>query len=178
MSDETALNLSEIDPPQWRVLVSGTVYGPYTMGQVQGFVRERRIGANTKVAEGDGGAFRMAAEHAALTPLFGTGAETGSAEPGEPANYLIIARLAGTGEMQLISALNRLGRFAEVMPGVWALRSTARQARVRERLQATVAPGDQVMIANASTGRLAWLNLGPEADVHIRRIWDAEIPET
>ena len=98
------------------------------------------------------------------------------AEPsGEPSNYLIIAKLTGTGEMQLISAINRLGKFAEIMPGVWALRSSVKQAKLRERLRQTVTSADQVMIANASTGRLAWFNLGPEADVHIRRVWDAEL---
>ncbi|MEQ9315796.1 MAG: hypothetical protein RLN72_08075 [Henriciella sp.] len=77
--------------------------------------------------------------------------------------------------MQLISMLNRLGKFADVMPGVWVLRSNVKQARIRERLQSTVSPRDQIMIANTTSGRLAWLNLGPEADVHIRNIWDSDI---
>ena len=173
MSDDAALRLDEIDPPAWRVFVNGTVYGPYTLGQVQAFVREHRIGSASRVSDQEEGGFRPACDHPALRSLFETGSQTDDAA--EPSNYLIIAKLTGTGQMQLMGTLNRLGTFAEVMPGVWALRSTARQSRVRERLQATVTAGDQVMIANATTGRLAWLNLGPEADVHIRRVWDADI---
>ncbi len=175
MASDTALNLSEIDPPQWRVLVNGTVYGPYTLGQMQSFIRERRVGSRTKVADGDGGAFLAASEQDRLKSLFESAGQSEAEEEAKPANYLIIARLSGTGEMQLLGALNRLGKFAEVMPGVWALRSKVKQAKVRDKLQATVSSGDQVMIANTTTGRLGWLNLGPEADVHIRRIWDADI---
>lgn len=177
MSSETALDLSEVDPPEWHVLVNGTVYGPYTLGQMQGFIGERRIGPGTQVAEGDGGAFLPAEQHRPLIPaLKDMHLSSTKAEPSaEPSNYLIIAKLTGTGEMQLISAINRLGKFAEIMPGVWALRSSVKQAKLRERLRQTVTSADQVMIANASTGRLAWFNLGPEADVHIRRVWDADL---
>ncbi|WP_018147950.1 DUF4339 domain-containing protein [Henriciella marina] len=177
MSSDTALDLSEIDPPEWRVLVNDNVYGPYTLGQMQGFIRERRIGAGTQVAEGDGGAFIPAQEHQPLVQSLKASLRPSvdAEAAGEPSNYLIIAKLTGTGEMQLISAINRLGKFAEIMPGVWALRSTVKQAKLRDRLKQTVTSSDQVMIANASSGRLAWLNLGPEADVHIRRVWDANV---
>ena len=175
MTDETALNLSDIDPPQWRVLVNGTVYGPYTLGQMQGFIHERRISSLTRVARGETAEFAPAAEQPQLQSLFETRADRDEETEAEPANYLIATRLAGTGEMQFMGALNRLGTFAEVMPGVWILRSKVRQAKVRDRLQAVVGLEDQVMIANATNGRLAWLNLGPEADIHIRQVWDAEI---
>ncbi|WP_084419986.1 hypothetical protein [Henriciella litoralis] len=175
MSAQKALDLSKIDPPQWRVLVSGTVYGPYTLGQMQSFIYERRIRPGTKIADGDGGAFLAAEQHPALLEMFHMRTQESETTAAEVSNYLIIARLTGTGEMQLISVLNRLGKFAEIMPGVWALRSSIKQNKLREKLQATIVSGDQVMIANATSGRLAWLNLGPEADVHIRSVWDAKL---
>lgn len=178
MADDGALKLGDIDPPRWRVLVNGTTYGPYTLGQMQGFVRERRIGPGTLVSGRQDSDFTAASEHDAMRSMFETGQGGESEDVQAPSNYLIVARLTGTGVMQFIGALNRLGKFAEVMPGVWTLRTKARQSRVRDRLQATIASGEQVMIANATTGRLAWLNLGPEADVHIRRVWDAPIDET
>ena len=174
MSQHDALDLAQIDPPQWRVLVSGTVYGPYTTGQMQNFIRERRIVDETRVAQGDGGAFKSASDYDLLKANFGS-ATTATTEESEPSNYLIVAKLTGTGAMQMVSALNQLGKFAEVMPGVWTLRSRVRQARIRDRIQATVSSSDQVMIANTTSGRLAWLNLGPEADVHIRSVWDAKL---
>lgn len=174
MSEE-ALNLSEIDPPVWRVLVNGSVYGPYTLGQMQSFIHERRVGPGTQIAEGNGGAFLPAARHRALVETLRAQRASAVPEEAETFNYLIITKLSATGDMQLISAINRLGSFAEIMPGVFALRSKMRQNKLRERIQQTVASSDQVMIANATTGRLAWLNLGPEADIHIRRVWDADL---
>ncbi|RIJ23350.1 hypothetical protein D1224_03515 [Henriciella barbarensis] len=177
MTTETALDLSEMDPAEWRVLVNEVIYGPYTLGQMVGFIAEKRVGPRTQVAEGDGGAFLPAREHRPLVHHLNEALRP-SSQP-EPAddvsNYLIIAKLTGTGETQLVSAMNRLGKFAEIMPGVWALRSSVKHSRLREQLNQTVTSADQVMIANASTGRLAWLNLGPEADVHIRRVWNADL---
>lgn len=175
MTDETALNLSEVDPADWHVMVNGSVYGPYTLGQMQGFVRERRVSFRTQVAHGDPTDFRPAGEHPELVSMFETGKGRMDEAAAEPANYLIATHLTGTGEMQIMGALNRLGTFAEVMPGVWVLRSKVRQTKIREHLHATVSQADQVMIANVSSGRLAWLNLGPEADIHIRQVWDADL---
>ncbi|WP_084397324.1 GYF domain-containing protein [Henriciella aquimarina] len=175
MTTDPALNLSDIDPPKWRVQVNGTVYGPYTLGQMQGFARERRIGPHTKVSDRETGSFGPAGEVAALKDLFAAHGKAEETPAGEPANYLVIARLAETDERQLLGALNRLGKFAQVMPGVWALRSSVRQTHLRQALAGVVSPEEQVMIANASTGRLAWVNLGPEADAHIRSIWDADL---
>lgn len=177
MSSEQALDLSEMDPAEWRVLVNEVVYGPYTLGQMVGFIAEKRVGPGTQVAEGDGGAFLPAQQHHPLKAHLKEALRpSGQQEAVEDvSNYLIIAKLTGTGEIQLVSVLNRLGKFAEIMPGVWALRSSVKQARLRDQLNQTVTSADQVMIANASTGRLAWLNLGPEADVHIRRVWNADL---
>jgi len=177
MSSEQALDLSEMDPAEWRVLVNEVVYGPYTLGQMVGFIAEKRVGPGTQVAEGDGGAFLPAQQHhplvAHLKDALRPSVQKEAVE--EVSNYLIIAKLTGTGEIQLVSTLNRLGKFAQIMPGVWALRSSVKQARLRDQLNQTVTSADQVMIANATTGRLAWLNLGPEADVHIRRVWSADL---
>ena len=172
---EAALNLSNVDPAQWRVLVNGSVYGPYTLGQMYAFIRDRRVGPKTQVSYGDEGDFVSANQQRMLAEALHVEHSRPETDEVETFNYLIIAKLTGTGEMQLVSAINRLGSFAEVMSGVWALRSKMKQNKLREKLQQTVSSADQVMVANASTGRLSWLNLGPEADIHIRRVWDADL---
>lgn len=179
MSHDEALHLGDIDPPKWRVKVNDKVYGPYTLGQMQTFQRERRIGPNTLVETEKPDEFRPASTHQALAFLFDKAESKRPEISVEPANYLIIARLNETTPIQVVEVLNRLGKFADVMPGVWALRSVMRQGHIREQLKAAIATDEQVMIANATTGRLAWLNLGPDADAHIQRIWDADItPES
>lgn len=97
MSLDDALNLSEIDPAHWRVLVKGEVYGPYTLGQMQRFIKEQRIGPGTQAADGNGGAFLPAQKHTSLAAAFRAEMEASSTDDVPAYNYLIIAKLTGTG---------------------------------------------------------------------------------
>ena len=174
MANSEALDLSSIDPAHWRVLSNSTVYGPYTLAQMQTFVREGRVSASTKVAEGDGGAFLKAGEHGPLARFLSAARPVRERVPDdEPQNYMVVTSLKGIAPHEFTSALNVLGRFAEVMPGTWVLRSRERPAIIRKTLNSVIEISDKVMIMNATTGRLAWFNLGPDADVHIRKIWDS-----
>ena len=55
MASIDPLDLSSIDPPIWRIMVSDVVYGPYTLGQMRAFVDEGRLLASSRVARGEGG---------------------------------------------------------------------------------------------------------------------------
>jgi len=57
------------------------------------------------------------------------------------------------------------------MPGVYLINTTIRTAKLRERLGSVADDADRILIVNADTGRLAWLGLGAETDVHIRSVW-------
>ncbi len=175
MPADPPLDLNEVDPPVWRVLVSGTAYGPYTFGQIQTFIHEGRIASGTKVAEGDGAAFIPASDVPALASAFGMAVRSDRAE--EPANFIIVTRLAGSAERAVTQALNELGAFGEAIPGVYLLRSHARLSRIRDRLQTLTDLQDKVLIVDATHDRLAWFNLGPEADIHIHAVWDKDVGE-
>lgn len=166
------LDLSKVDPPVWRVMVKDVAYGPYTLGQMRSFVQEGRLTLKSRVAEGDGGAFLTAADQPALGPVF---REHFAAQKIEakttPANHLIATRAVGDSRHRIIAVLNEVGAFAELMPGIFLLNTTARTATLRERLGSVCDDTDKLVIVNADTGRLAWLGLGPEADTHIRTIW-------
>ena len=172
MTTETPLNLSAVDPPVWHVMVSDTSYGPYTLGQMKSFISEGRISATTRVAKGDGGAFRPAAQVAELLSGFGEAVRTDFGE--EPANFVIITRIQGSAENAIGHALNELGTYGQVMPGIYLLRSRARLSRIRDRLQSLTGTRDKVMIVDASNDRLAWFHLGPETDVHVHAVWDRD----
>ena len=166
------LDLAEIDPAIWRVMVKDAVYGPYTLGQMRSFVLEGRLSINSKTAGGDGGAFIKAGEQPGLTAIFREHFATQKTEAEtRPTNHVIIARTPGDSRNRMISVLNELGSFAEVMPGVYLINTTIRTAKLRERLGSVADDADRVLIVNADTGRLAWLGLGPEIDVHIRSVW-------
>lgn len=174
------LDLSQVDPPIWRVLIKDTAYGPYTLGQMQSFISEGRIGLQTKVAKGDGEQF-VAAEmvkdlQESLRQKHLKHPKSRTSDKTEtPHNYIIISRLTGTGEASLLQRLNTFGSFGQAMPGVYVLRSKAKLSVIQQTLQRATTARDELLIVDATANRLGWFNLGPEADVHLRSIWDKQI---
>lgn len=175
MERSASLDLSQIDPPVWRVLIADTAYGPYTLGQIQAFIAEGRIGLHSQVAEGDGAAFVSAETVTVLQPVLREALQSKQASAndsnGEPHNFLVISKLAA-GDHKLTGVLNRLGHFGEALPGVFLLSSSVKLSAIQQALNRELDERDRVLIVDATTNRLGWFNLGPEADVHIRSIWD------
>ncbi len=174
------LDLSQVDPPIWRVLIKDTAYGPYTLGQMQSFVEEGRIGLQTKVAKGDGEPF-IAAEtiqdlqDALRKKHLHQPKRRASDRTEAPHNYIIISRLTGMGETGLLQRLNTFGSFGQAMTGVYVLRSSTKLSVIQQTLQQATTARDEVLIVDATANRLGWFNLGPEADIHLRSVWDKKI---
>ena len=172
MSEENALDLSSIDPPIWRVMVEGVVYGPYTMGQMRGFAEEGRLLESSQVAENDGGAFLPAQAHADLAALFQAPARPPSHETvPDPANYVVSIQTDADGRRAAISLLNEIGRFSELMPGCFIVHSESPIVELRSQLATLLAERGRCVIVNATTGQLAWLGLSSDADAHAKVIW-------
>ncbi|GAB5453965.1 MAG: hypothetical protein Hens2KO_01940 [Henriciella sp.] len=172
MADKNALDLSSIDPPVWRIMVDGAVYGPYTFGQLQSFMDEGRLTETSKVANGDGGAFLLARAHAELMPLFQ--AQNPIAAPVEkeaPSNYFLTVQTDGDGRRAVIMFLNEVGTFSELMPGSFILTSSQTIVELRAQLSTVLAERGRCVIVNARTGQLAWMGLKPDADAHAKLIW-------
>ena len=172
MPDKNALDLSSIDPPIWRIMVEGAVYGPYTFGQLQSFAAEGRLNETSKVANGDGGAFLIARSHAELASLFqAQPSETAPVEHEESSNYFLTVQTDGDGRRAVIMFLNEVGTFSELMPDSFILTSTQTIVELRAQLSTVLAERGRCVIVNARTGQLAWMGLKPDADAHAKLIW-------
>lgn len=172
MPDKKALDLSSIDPPIWRIMVDDVVYGPYTMGQMKTFADEGRLLETSQVAHDDGGAFLLARAHADLMSLFQAPDRMPVEEPDlQPANYLVSIQTDGDGRRAVISLLNELGRFSELMPGCFIFHSNTAVVELRSQLSTLLAERGRCVIVNASTGQLAWMGLTADADTHAKLIW-------
>lgn len=172
MSDEEALDLAQVDPPVWRIMVGDVAYGPYTLGQMRSFLGEERLNIHSRVADGDGGAFMPAGEQPGLQSIFREHLTPKVDAVAEATNQVVIVRHAGDSRSAMIGVLNELGTFGEVMPGVYLINTTATTKDLRDSLTAVSEDGDRILVVNAANGRLGWQGLGPEADTHIRAIWD------
>lgn len=176
MSDESTLDLEEVDPKTWRVQVSGTVYGPYTRGQMASFISEGRLTCTSLATDSADGTFQALGRLEAFASAFDRAEEDERAgEEGVASNFLIVAQIQGGVHDQLARALADFGRVAELMPGVFLLRSAARLGQIRTRLAAVAESIDRLVIVDAGANRLAWLGLGPGMDAAIRRVWNVEL---
>lgn len=172
MLDKSALDLSSIDPPVWRIMVDGVVYGPYTLGQMRTFADERRVLETSQVAQSDGGAFMLARAHAELMPLFQAPAPSPSAdvEP-ELANFLVNVQTDGDGRRAVIALLNDVGRFSELMPGCFIVHASTTIVDLQAQLSTLLAERGRCVVVNATTGQLAWMGLSEDANTHAKLIW-------
>jgi|GEM_PF-1010008 len=177
------IDLGVIDPPIWHVLAGDTVYGPYTFGQMRGFIKEGRIARDTQVAPREGGPFQRAGEIGKLIPVFDplasareddTGADQAAAAD-TAYNLVIMTKLSGVRAEALRRLMNEIGDFAESMPGVFVVRTRTPMQRIRARIEVVVSTEDQVVLVDASHNRIGFIHLGPERDVHVRSVWNAKL---
>ena len=172
MAKTGTLDLAKVDPPVWRILVNDVVYGPYTLGQMRSFVDENRLSPQSKVAMGDGGAFMPASQQEELLKVFEPVVEEEPVRaPDEPANHVIVLKSVAQSRKLMLEVLNEHGRFAEVMPGVFVVRTATKTAKLRDALLAVSDDGDRIIMVNADSGRLAWLGLGDDISGHIHAVW-------
>lgn len=172
MAGDSALDLSAIDPPVWRIMVEDVVYGPYTLGQMRSYLAEERLGPGTLVADGDGGAFVPAREQDGLRALFDESKAQATTEAvTTPCNYLITLRCSSDERADMIQVLNQAGRFSELMVGTFILNTTLKVAELRTQLEQAAMGQVKFVIVNADSGQLAWSGLGTDADQHARQIW-------
>src|SRR5258706_5718074 len=183
----------------WRINVSGQVYGPYTGHQIKAFAAEGRIAAHSIVQTGEAGPWITAIDDPVLAQLFVVSQppaakpmaepiqhRTHAAQPARPAehsaqpaatpdlttsNFIIIADIRGRASAPFEATLNRLGANFRLNPLVWLLHSEYSAGAIRNELVQNLGTTDSVFIADAGRGKMAWFNLGPEADARIRKVW-------
>ncbi len=178
MTAAPPLDLARLDPPVWRVASGDKVHGPFTIGQLQTFIRAEKIGPGTRIAGGDGLPFTPAREIEPLKAVLAEAMAARAARLGGASNYLIVARsTSGTdtdARRDVSRALNKLGRFTETMPGTFLLRSNLGLAHVRRMLaEMAGGPANQLFIVEVRDGRLGWLGLPEAASAQVRSVWNA-----
>lgn len=168
MSEKEPLDLNQVDPAVWRVLVNDQLYGPYTLGQLRSFVSEGRLGQRSKIIRGEGSRFIDAGDCPALADTF---VETQSANGRQDkSNYVVIVNQVHDEDV-LVETLNGLGIFGEAMPGVFLLRSDQRLSAIQSQFAEISECCEKIMIVDATNNRLAWHGLGFDNDKHLRSIW-------
>jgi hypothetical protein len=166
---------------KWRVKIADREYGPYARTRLIDFLKEGRVTASTQLSCGTDTYFMRADQHPNLRWDFKAPRKRKfgdpKLDPGETeapvCNYLIAARLTGLNE-RFEKALRDAGKMNRCAGDIWVLRSRHTIQQIRNQLTATMKPHESFVIVNATKDRLAWYNIGVEADIAVRGVWDSD----
>ncbi len=86
-------------------------------------------------------------------------------------NFVIAFQLKSRGDNKLEEAIMKLGPAAKISTGVWVLNAPYTAGSLRNLLVEHFSKSDSLFVVDATSGKTAWLNLGPEVDARIRRVW-------
>ncbi|HWA22780.1 MAG TPA: DUF4339 domain-containing protein [Caulobacterales bacterium] len=167
----------------WWVKANDKVYGPYTRAQMGRFIVEGRIAATTMIStkpDADWNearhcrAFRAALHEERTTFHID---KTDRRSEAAQANVLVWTDLVSGASRRVELELRKLGPVVEIASGLYMLRTRKTAGLVRNAVTQVMERGDKVLVLDSTRDRLAWFNLGPETDVHIREVWNADLPE-
>ncbi len=84
---------------------------------------------------------------------------------------VVIDQKAQGGSSNIEGAIGSLGLYYRLTNNVWIISTDQSVSAVRNRLVQELGKSDSLFVIDASRGKAAWFNFGPEADVRIRRVW-------
>ena len=176
----------------WTINVGGKIYGPYTSERMRAFVGEGRLTPNSLLAREGTSDWHEAREEPEFAELFAPhpapqpsltdtqtsltavktfGAPAPDAGERGHAQFAIVVDLKSRSPGNLEQAINSLGTAYRLLPNVWIVSTDQTVNAVRNRLVQELGKLDSLFVVDATRGKAAWFNFGPEADVRIRRVW-------
>ena len=84
---------------------------------------------------------------------------------------VIVDQKAQSAASHIEAAITSLGPAYRLTTNVWIISTEQSVSAVRNRLVQELGKADSLFVIDASRGKAAWFNFGPEADVRIRRVW-------
>lgn len=184
----------------WTINVGGKVYGPYTSERMRAFAGEGRLAPQSLIAREGTSDWHEANDESEFASLFGaprpmaveTPAVNGAPVNGAPANAApaigapaaaidaaapvraqlaifvdVKSRISNNFEQTILD----LGPACRLLPNVWIVSTPETANAVRNRLVQELGKLDSLFVIDATRGKSAWFNFGPDADVKIRRVW-------
>jgi hypothetical protein len=177
----------------WTINVDGRVYGPYSAERLRSFASEGRLAPTSLIAQEGASEWREArlesefcdlfAQLPKETPHVSTPVVVPKPAPaplarvnvdvpeGKLAQFAIVIDVKSHSSGGFEQAITSLGSAHRLVHNVWILSTTQTVSAVRNRLVPELGKSDSLFVVDASRGKAAWFNFGPDADVRIRRVW-------
>lgn len=85
---------------------------------------------------------------------------------------VVWADLPSGGDDHVEATLKAFGESGRIAQDLWVLCTLHPATAVRAAIAAGLSIGERFLIIDAHRGRLAWSNLGLDAETTLRRVWD------
>jgi hypothetical protein len=177
----------------WTINVDGRVYGPYSAERLRSFASEGRLAPTSLIAQQGASEWREAREEPEFCDLFmqvpketprisapvvvpkpapvPSASVNADVPEGKLAQFAIVIDIKSHSSGGFEKAITSLGAAHRLVHNVWILSTTQSVNAVRNRLVPELGKTDSLFVVDASRGKAAWFNFGPDADVRIRRVW-------
>jgi hypothetical protein len=176
----------------WTINAGGQLYGPFSSERMRGFASEGRLAPESLIARENATDWREARSVPEFADLFtplppviegsaSRAAATSLSRNLAPANtgtsqtqrtqFAIILDVKSLGSGNLEKTIASFGPSYRLLPHVWIVSTEQSVNALRNRLVQDLGKSDSLFVIDATRGKAAWFNFGPDADVHIRRIW-------
>jgi|SRR6185295_7292409 len=180
----------------WTINVSGRLYGPFTSERMRSLASENRLAPHSLVAREGSTDWHEARDEPEFSDLFAVRHPTAqlqtaapAAQPqtqiataaapvvpaevadGSRAHFAVFIDQKSRSAGNLEEAIASVGPYYRLLHNVWIISTDQTVNAVRNRLVQELGKADSLFVIDASRGKAAWFNFGPEADVRIRRVW-------
>jgi hypothetical protein len=181
----------------WTINADGRHYGPFSSERMRSFASEGRLAPTSLVARESETDWREARDEPAFADLFAPASKPSAAPvivqpaPAPPranasplksqasaegpdvqrAHFAVVVDLKSRGGGNLEQVIASFGPSYRLLPNVWIVSTDQTVNAVRNRLVQELGKSDSLFVVDASRGKAAWFNFGPDADVRIRRVW-------
>jgi len=177
----------------WTINIGGRSYGPYTSERMRSFAEEGRLAPHSLVTREGTSDWHEARDEPEFADIFAApGAKSAPVQPvqgvrpqaappmqalpadmneGGKAHFAVVVDMKSRSPGNLEQAIMSLGPAYKLLPNVWIVATDQTVNAVRNRLVQELGKLDSLFVVDATRGKAAWFNFGPEADVRIRRVW-------
>lgn len=162
---------------RWAMKIGRSVYGPYTQKEMESLASQGLLAPHSRIAKHGSTNWNRASADPVIGEIFGrryhqdAKDQVPTAET-QATNFALFLEIASDSNIDLFQAIRNLGPSSRISRSCWLVKSERTAGAIRNALVPLMANADSLLVIDTSKSKLAWFNLGPEADSKIRKVWD------
>ena len=174
-------NMHDASDLKWYMKVGGSVMGPYGQNKIKAMAAQGLLSPHSLVALSTSSDWAPASDDPIIGKLFkprenqfdftATEALFETRVEDTEANFILFVDIKSDSTGQFMQAMGRLGSYHKVSSNCWLMNCKGTVGKIRNAIVPVLGRLDSFVVVDASREKIAWFNLGPEADAKIHKVW-------